>query len=84
MNDIEHDRRVPSEAVLDKLAEELGLAQDRLLQLAGRLGEDTETYLRENPTVGVLLRTVSGANLNESELRRLVEQANQLAQERGE
>ncbi|RFA06866.1 hypothetical protein B7R21_18075 [Subtercola boreus] len=79
MNDIEHDRRTPSEAVLIKIAEQLPLDFDDLLALAGRLGEDTELYLKSNPTVGVLLRTVSGANLNEENLQRLLKSANRMA-----
>jgi transcriptional regulator with XRE-family HTH domain len=82
INDIEHDRRVPSEPVLRKICVELDLDEDRLLAAAGRVGEDAEEYMKSNPTAGVLFRRVSGAGLDEHGLNRLLTQAEKLIRER--
>jgi transcriptional regulator with XRE-family HTH domain len=82
VNDIEHDRRVPSENVLRQISDMLGLDADRLLAAAGRVGEDAERYLRANPTAGVLFRRVSAAGLPEDQLKRLLNQAEKMIMSR--
>jgi transcriptional regulator with XRE-family HTH domain len=82
LNDIEHDRRVPSEAVLMQLASELDLDADLLLAAAGRVGEGAERYMQSNPTAGVLFRRVSGAGLGEQDLKHLLEQAEEIINKR--
>jgi transcriptional regulator with XRE-family HTH domain len=82
INDIEHDRRVPSEPVLRQICGELGLDEDRLLAAAGRVGEGAEEYMKANPTAGVLFRRVSTAGLGEQDLNRLLNQADKLIRER--
>jgi transcriptional regulator with XRE-family HTH domain len=82
LNDIEHDRRVPSEAVVMQLASELDLDSDLLLAAAGRVGEGAERYMKSNPTAGVLFRRVSGAGLGEQDLKRLLEQAEKIIDKR--
>lgn len=82
LNDIEYDRRVPSEAVLRQVASELNLDVDRLLAAAGRVGAGAEEYLKTNPTAGVLFRRVSDAGLGESELQQLLQQAEQMIDDR--
>jgi transcriptional regulator with XRE-family HTH domain len=82
VNDIEHDRRVPSENVLRQISDMLGLDADRLLAAAGRVGEDAERYLRANPTAGVLFRRVSAAGLPEHQLKRLLNQAEKMIMSR--
>lgn len=84
INDIENDRRVPSEEVLSDIARTLPLDLDRLLSLAGRVGSDAESYVRNNPSAGVLLRKVSGANLGDAELQQLIRQTQQLIDRRDE
>jgi transcriptional regulator with XRE-family HTH domain len=84
LNDIEHDRHVPSEPVLRQICTELGLDEDTLLAAAGRVGEGAEEYLKSNPTAGALFRKVSGAGLGEQELRRLLSQAERMARARDE
>ncbi len=84
LNDIEHDRRVPSEPVLRQICAVLGLDEDRLLAAAGRVGEGAEEYIKSNPTAGVLFRKVSGAGLGEQELRRLLTQAEKMIRARDE
>ncbi len=82
MNDIEHDRRVPSETVLLQMAELFGLDPDQLLGAAGRVGAHAEAYLKDNPTAGVLFRRVSGAGLGEKQLRELLDRVDKM--KRGE
>jgi transcriptional regulator with XRE-family HTH domain len=84
MNDIENDRRVPSEAVLLRIASALGLDSDRLLAAAGRVGEGAQEYIKANPTAGVLFRRVSDAGLDEKGLKRLLEQAEEMITKRDE
>lgn len=82
LNDIEHDRRVPSEAVLRQLAAELNLDADLLLAAAGRVGEGAQRYMQSNPTAGVLFRRVSDAGLGEHDLKHLLEQAEKMISKR--
>lgn len=78
LNDIEHNRRVPSEPVIRQLCTELDLNEDRLLAAAGRIGEGAEEYMKANPTAGVLLRRVSDAGLGEPGLAALLRTADRL------
>jgi transcriptional regulator with XRE-family HTH domain len=82
VNDIEHNRRVPSEDVLIKIASELDLDIDRLLAAAGRVGGDAEEYMKSNPTAGILFRKVSDAGLDEDGLKRLLQQAQKMINKR--
>ncbi len=84
INDVEHDRYVPSEPVLRQICAELGLDEDKLLAAAGRLGEDAEQYIRSNPTAAVLFRKVSGAGMGEHELQQLLTQAEIIIRARDE
>lgn len=84
INDIEHDRRVPSEAVLRQIAIELGLDLDHLLAAAGRAGEGAEEYMKTNPTAGVLFRRMSRAGLGEPELMQLLSEAEKMIRDRTE
>jgi transcriptional regulator with XRE-family HTH domain len=82
INDIEHDRRIPSEEVLARIATELDLNIDLLLAAAGRVSEGSQSYLQENPTAGVLFRRVSDAALSPQDLSKLLEQAQSLIDKR--
>ncbi len=82
MNDIENDRRVPSEAVLRRIASELDLDADLLLAAAGRVGEGAREYIRANPTAGVLFRRMSDAGLDEQSVKKLLRQAEQMISKR--
>ncbi len=82
LNDIENDRRVPSEPVLMRIAAELGLDADLLLAAAGRVGEGAREYMKANPTAGVLFRKVSDAGLDEQALKKLLEQAERMIDKR--
>lgn len=72
-SDIEHDRRVPAEAVLHAVAEFLGLDGWDLMALAGRDGEQVLEYRRRQPAVGLLLRELAKREVVEEELWALVE-----------
>jgi transcriptional regulator with XRE-family HTH domain len=82
INDIEHDRRIPSEEVLARIAGELELNIDLLLAAAGRVSGGSQSYLQENPTAGVLFRRVSDAALSDRDLSKLLEQAQSLIDKR--
>ncbi len=82
LNDIEYNRRVPSEDVLRRISRELDLDVDRMLAAAGRVGEGAEQYMKTNPTAGVLFRRVSEAGLNELDLEALLRKAEDLARKR--
>lgn len=82
VNDIEHDRRVPSETVLADLAAHLNLDFDQLLATAGRVGEGAKKYMKSQPMAGMLLRTVSDAEFGERELKTLIEQAEKIIDKR--
>jgi len=82
LNDIEHDRRVPSEEVLLDLCRELGLDVNELMGKAGRVGQDVEDYLRSEPSAALLFRTVSAAALNAKQLAELQRQVEELRHRR--
>jgi transcriptional regulator with XRE-family HTH domain len=82
LSDIENDRRVPSEKVLSSLAQILHLDFDELMAAAGRIGDDTDRYLRRQPTAGVLMRRLSKHNLGPDELESLLKQADRLGQKK--
>lgn len=84
LSDIENDRRVPAEDVLRKIAELLGLDFDDLMARAGRLGEETDRYMRRHPTAGVLFRQLSESNTPEDDLAKLMKRAAELAKKREE
>lgn len=82
INDIEYDRRTPSEDVLRQICEVLDLSVDDMMGLAGRLGEDADQYLRRTPAAGALFRKMSENDLTEDELRRLSSSVDRIAKGR--
>lgn len=82
VSDIENNRRVPSEEVLQSIAEKLKLDFDHLMALAGRFGESAERYMKRHPTAGVLFRRISESNLREEDLHRLLDEAERLNRKR--
>jgi transcriptional regulator with XRE-family HTH domain len=85
MNDIEYDRRVPSDEVLRQIAGRLGLDLDKLLAAAGRVGiaKEAEQYIRETPSAGVLFRRVTNDRLTEDQLKRLINEVDQMTRDDG-
>lgn len=84
VSDIEYDRRVPSEAVLRALCDELGLDFDRMLALAGRLGDEADRYLKRQPAAGILLRRAQETGMKDDDLRKLIAQVERMARQRRE
>jgi transcriptional regulator with XRE-family HTH domain len=82
VSDIEYDRRVPSEETLVALCEVLHLDFDALLSVAGRLGDDADRYLREEPAAGMLLRRAQESKLTNDELRQLIDRVEEIRAER--
>lgn len=74
LSDIENGRRVPSEDVIRDLAELLDLDPGDLLAVAGRLGEDVNEYLRNNPEAGILFRRLTEHQVDRDGIRRLINQ----------
>src|SRR5256885_785627 len=62
LSDIENDRRVPAEGVLEAIAHQLELDLDDLMARGGRIGEVAERYISRTPAAGVLMRKLSAAN----------------------
>lgn len=83
LSDIENDRRVPSEEVLQNLARELKLKFDDLMALAGRFGEQAERYLKRHPAAGQLFRRISEKRLSDDDLQKLLQRAEDLAKKSG-
>lgn len=81
LSDIENERRIPAEGVLRGIAKELDLPFDELMGQAGRLGEQTERFLRQQPKAATLFRRIRG--LGEDELRQLLEEAERLQKKSG-
>jgi transcriptional regulator with XRE-family HTH domain len=82
ISDIENDRRVPSEDVLQRLAQELGLPFDDLMALAGRVGDDAERYMKKHPTVGMLFRRISDRRLPDEDLQKLLSTVEKMGSKR--
>jgi nitrogen PTS system EIIA component len=83
LSDIENDRRVPSEEVLQRIAQLLRVDFDHLMAIAGRFGADAERYLRRHPAAGVLFRKITERNLRDDELQKLLEEVDLFTRERG-
>lgn len=78
LSDIENDRRIPAENVIEDLAHLLNLDFDDLMARAGRLGEGAVRYMQRNPEAGVLFRRISKAGFDKQELAKLLERAKRL------
>ena len=83
LSDIENDRRIPAEEVLQTIATHLHLPFPDLMALAGRIGDDAERYLRRHPTAGVLLRSITSGRLSDDQLKELVKRSEELAKGEG-
>lgn len=79
ISDIENDRRVPSEEVLAQLAKILGLDFEKLMALAGRLGDTTRRLVEKNPEAVALFRKLS--SLPPKDFRRVAKQVDELTEE---
>jgi len=83
LSDIENDRRVPSEDVLERLAAELNLKVDDLMARAGRFGDETERYVKQHPAAGVLFRRISSKRLPDTDLKKLLTTVERMGTKKG-
>lgn len=84
LSDIENDRRVPSEEVLERIAAELGLDLDEVMALRGRLDDATEEYLKRFPAAVRLFRRIAQEGLDEAQLAELERRAADLGRHKRE
>lgn len=84
ISDIENDRRVPSEEVLERIARQLELDLDELFARTGRLDQDTEEYLKRSPAAVRLFRRIARQGLDEADLAELERRAEHLGQRKKE
>jgi transcriptional regulator with XRE-family HTH domain len=84
LSDIEHDRRLPSEDVLQDLAQLLDLDPDDLMASSGRLPTDVAEYLRTTPDAARLFRTLSSRSVGADGVKQLIDQAQQLGGPEGD
>lgn len=70
-SDIENDRRIPSEELLQAIARELRLDFDELMNLTGRLGDRAKRYAQEEPAAAALFRKLSEKRAGETIIKQL-------------
>lgn len=63
--DIEKNNRVPSADVIEKIAKALSYDADKLLTLAQKISPGTEKFVKEDATLGILLRKAKEAGFND-------------------
>lgn len=70
LSEIEKDKNVPSEKVLQGLADvaELELDYDVLMSLAGKIDVNVFAYLKKQPLFGKIIREIAEAALDEDAL----------------
>lgn len=82
LSDIENDRRVPAEDVLQDIARLLDVDFDELMARAGRFGEEAVRYMMKTPAAGMLFRKISEHKLPEEQLKELAARVEQLAKKK--
>ena len=82
LSDIENDRRIPSEEVLQRISDELELDFDDLMARAFKLGEDVERYIKRHPGVGVLFRKIAEQQPTDEQLRKLARDVDGMSRRR--
>ena len=80
LSDIENDRRVPAQEVLEGISRSLRLDLNELLARAGRLDPETQEYLKRSPAAIRLFRRIAAHRLDEEALAKLEKSAEQLGQ----
>lgn len=73
VSDIELNRRIPSEAILNGIAAALNVPAADLFAYAGRLDAATRAYLASHPLAMHLLRRIAALDLTEAELQQLLD-----------
>jgi transcriptional regulator with XRE-family HTH domain len=80
LSDIEHGRRMPSEDVLQDLAQLLELDPDDLMASSGRLPTEVAEYLKTTPDAARLFRTLSSRGVDSAGVKQLIDQATLLGE----
>lgn len=83
-SDIEHNRRLPSDKVLEKMAHLLssvGASLEEFKKLDARFEPELEQWVQETPAVGELLRQVRAAKSPQELLRRLQDEVRKRGKE---
>ncbi len=78
LSDIENDRRIPSQEVLEGIARQLGLDLDELMARAGRLDREVRQYLMRSPGAVRLFRRIARHHLDEHALKELEERVERM------
>ena len=73
LSDIERNRRIPSEVIIARLSVYLGLDFDMLMQLAGRVGETAEKYVKADRLAGLLFRKIAEYEIDHAGLVKLLD-----------
>lgn len=68
LSDIENNRRIPSEKVILNLSDKTGIPFDSLMSIAGKMGDETDIYIKSHPSVVGLIRTIASLNLEDSQI----------------
>jgi transcriptional regulator with XRE-family HTH domain len=73
LSDIELDRRVPSDDILQRISELLTIPSEHLYMMAGKLDAQTLAYMQTHPKAIVLLRRIAQSNLSEKWLQHMID-----------
>lgn len=79
LSDIENNRRVPAEEVLQNMARVFKLDFDELMARAGRVGDDAVRYMQRMPAAGVLFRRLAEHDAPEEMLEKFIKQTETFA-----
>jgi transcriptional regulator with XRE-family HTH domain len=82
LSDIENDRRVPAEEVMQGIGTALGLDATELMARAGRFGQEAERYMKQHPTAGVLFRRMSDKGITEERLKQWLKEIDEAPSKR--
>ncbi|MBW3638112.1 MAG: helix-turn-helix domain-containing protein [Armatimonadetes bacterium] len=80
LSDIENDRRVPAEEVLQQLASLLNLGFDDLMAQAGRFGEEAEQFAKDRPAAVKLFRRLANANPSDEAIEKIIGEIEDLSE----
>ncbi|HNP62450.1 MAG TPA: helix-turn-helix transcriptional regulator [Woeseiaceae bacterium] len=81
-SDIENNRRVPSEELLELTAEKLDLDLEALLMAARRVPDNAHRYVADVPEAVSLFRKISAHGLNPDELKTLERKTESIVKKR--
>ena len=82
LSDIENERRVPSEDLLEQIADKLDLDLEKLLVAARRVPADAHRYVADVPEAVSLFRQISTHGLSPDELKTLERKTESIVKKR--